>query len=161
MLITLDELERYQTVKIRSFAPVLFVVLMGCGSSNEMKLYPLQGPIAQAEPTLVINVDLKYVNETSGEISFRLPGKLKCSGTWTTVAPREITHKRGLSIGLKGPGGNLGRDETTVGGVNNGEIYAVCKDGSKVQGSFLIGSGTQSGTGRATDTNGNTYKLLF
>lgn len=156
-----DELERNQTVKLTSFAPALLVVLMGCGSSSDMKLYPLEGPIAEAEPTLVINVALKYINDTSGEISFRLPGKVKCAGSWTTVAPREITQKRGLSIGLKGPGGNLGRDETTVGGVNNGEIYAVCKDGRKVQGSFLIGSGTQSGTGRATDTAGNTYKLLF
>ena len=46
-------------------------------------------------------------------------------------------------------------------GVNNGEIYAVCDDGTRVQGTFVIGSGTASGTGTATDTNGNVYKLLF
>ncbi len=49
----------------------------------------------------------------------------------------------------------------TVAGVNNGEIYAVCDDGTRVQGTFVIGSGTASGTGQATDTNGNVYKLLF
>lgn len=31
----------------------------------------------------------------------------------------------------------------------------------KVNGTFVIGSGTASGTGSATDTNGNVYKLLF
>lgn len=132
-----------------------------CGASNDMKLYPLDGPIALADPTLVIDVTAKFITDTSGEISFRLPGRVKCNGTWSTVAPREITNSRGLTIGLRGPGGNLGRKETTVGGVNNGEFYAVCGDGTRMQGSFLIGSGTQSGTGRATDTKGNVYKLLF
>jgi hypothetical protein len=30
-----------------------------------------------------------------------------------------------------------------------------------MQGTFVIGSGTASGTGSATDTNGNVYKPLF
>jgi hypothetical protein len=30
-----------------------------------------------------------------------------------------------------------------------------------VQGTFVIGSGTVSGSGNATDTKGNVYKLLF
>jgi class 3 adenylate cyclase len=46
-------------------------------------------------------------------------------------------------------------------GVNTGEIYAACVDGTRVQGTFVIGSGTASGSGNATDTNGNVYKLLF
>ena len=54
-----------------------------------------------------------------------------------------------------------GREIETVAGVNNGEIYAVCADGTRVQGTFVIGSGTASGTGQASDTNGNVYKLLF
>jgi hypothetical protein len=48
-----------------------------------------------------------------------------------------------------------------LGGVNNGEIYAVCTDGTRVQGNFITGSGTESGTGTVTDSVGNTYKLLF
>ena len=49
----------------------------------------------------------------------------------------------------------------TVGGINSGEIYAICKDGTRVQGQFVMGSSTTSGTGTATDTRGNTYKLMF
>jgi hypothetical protein len=55
----------------------------------------------------------------------------------------------------------LGDKKETVAGVNTGEIYAVCADGTRVQGTFVIGSGTASGSGNATDTNGNVYKLLF
>lgn len=146
---------------LRLLAPCALLVLSACVESQDMKLYPLSGPIAEKTPSLVINIAAKYPSQTSGPISFQLPGRVKCGGTWSTVAPREITQSRGLSLGLKGPRGNLERDETTVGGVNNGEIYAVCRDGTRIQGSFLIGSGTKSGTGRATDTNGNVYKLLF
>ena len=58
-------------------------------------------------------------------------------------------------------GGDVGAKTDTVAGVNDGEIYAVCEDGTRVQGTFTLGSGTASGTGSATDTNGNVYKLLF
>jgi hypothetical protein len=77
------------------------------------------------------------------------------------VAPKEVSRQRGLSLTLRDTGGRLGRDTKTVAGVNNGEVYAVCADGTRVQGNFISGSGTTSGTGQATDTNGNIYKLLF
>ena len=67
----------------------------------------------------------------------------------------------GLALTWKKTGGEVGREVATVAGVNNGEIYAVCADGTRVQGTFVIGSGTASGTGQASDTNGNVYKLLF
>jgi hypothetical protein len=44
---------------------------------------------------------------------------------------------------------------------NTGKIYAVCADGTRVQGSFVKGSGTARGSGNATDTNGNVNNLLF
>ncbi len=146
----------------RSFAIIGLCLLAACGGpKREMKLYPLQGPIAAKNPTLVINVDARDTDQTSGSLRFHLPNRVKCEGTWTSVAPREISKKTGLSLTFKGPRGDLGKETKTVAGVNNGEIYAVCSDGTKVQGRFLIGSGTVSGTGSATDTGGNVYKLLF
>lgn len=141
---------------------VSVLLVAACGApKSEMKLYPLEGPIAAENPTLVIDVNAKNTDMASGPMTFRLPGRVKCTGTWTSVAPREISRNRGVSLTLSGPKASLGKETTMVGGVNNGEIYAVCTDGTKVQGSFLVGSGTVSGTGRATDTNGNVYKLLF
>ena len=146
----------------RSFAFVGLFLLAACGTpGSDMKLYPLQGPIASADPTLVIDVSAKNNDMASGQIYFRLPGKVRCEGTWTSVTPREISRSGGMSLTWHGPSGKLGRETKTVAGVNNGQIYAVCSDATKVQGSFLIGSGTVSGIGRATDSNGNVYKLLF
>ena len=126
-----------------------------------MQLYPLKGAIAEADPALIIVAKARNIDSTSGALSFRLPGRIRCDGTWSSVAPKVVSRTRGLSLTLKDTGGKLEKGTSTVGGVNTGEIYAVCTDGTRVQGTFLIGSGTTSGTGNATDTNGNVYKLLF
>jgi hypothetical protein len=152
----------FRTLPFRSALLCLLLPLAACsGGSNAMKLYPLQGPIAEADATLVIDAKARNTNETSGPIKFRLPGRVRCEGTWSSVAPKEVSRQRGVSLTLRDTGGRLGRDTKTVAGVNNGEIYAVCNDGTRVQGNFISGSGTTSGTGQATDTNGNIYKLLF
>jgi hypothetical protein len=141
----------------------LVLSLAACGGSNtaSMQLYPLQGEIAAADPTLVIEATAKNTNGTSGALSFKLPERGKCEGTWSSLTPRSVSHSKGLALTWKKTGGELGTESQTVAGVNSGEIYAVCDDGTRVQGTFVIGSGTASGTGTASDTNGNVYKLLF
>lgn len=147
---------------LRPFVLALLIPLAACSSgANNMQLYPLEGPIAEEDATKVIEIRAQNSNETSGPISFRLARRVKCEGTWTSVAPKEVSRTKGVSLTLRDTGGRLGRDIKTVARVNNGEIYAVCADGTRVQGNFISGSGTTSGTGRATDTNGNVYKLLF
>lgn len=137
------------------------LTLTACGSSNEMKLYPTAGPLAAQTPPPVIRITASNVGGTSGELSFRLPDGPRCKGTWSTVAPRVITRERGINLSIRDLGGRLGGSNEDVAGVNNGEIYAVCRDGTTVQGSFVVGSGTASGNGTATDSLGNAYKLLF
>ncbi len=143
--------------------PLLLLSLSACGGggSSSMQLYPLQGEIAQADPTLVIQAKTTNTNSTSGSLTFKLPKRGKCEGTWSSLTPRTVSRSKGLSLTWKKTGGEVGAETETVAGVNNGEIYAVCDDGTRVQGTFVIGSGTASGTGSATDTNGNVYKLLF
>jgi len=126
-----------------------------------MQLYPLEGPIARTDATVVIEATAKNTRGTSGELTFRMPEKVRCDGTWSSLTPRVVSKSRGVSLTLRKTGGEIGNDSETVAGVNTGEIYAVCTDGTRVQGTFVIGSGTASGTGTATDTNGNVYKLLF
>ncbi len=136
--------------------------LAACASgTSPMQLYPLQGPIADSDPTLVIQATARNTSSTSGELTFRLPERGKCSGTWSSLTPRTVSNKKGMSLTWRKTGGEVGHEVATVAGVNNGEIYAVCADGTRVQGTFVIGSGTASGTGQASDTNGNVYKLLF
>ncbi len=126
-----------------------------------MQFYPLEGSIAAADPSLVIEASMSNVNGTSGPLTFRLPDRNDCEGTWSSLTPKTISRSGGLSLTWKKVGGDLGSKTDTVAGVNDGEFYAVCEDGTRVQGTFVIGSGTASGTGTATDTNGNVYKLLF
>ena len=72
-----------------------------------------------------------------------------------------VSRSGGVSLTWKKVGGDVGAKTDTVAGVYDGEIHAICEDGTRVQGTFVIGSGTPSGTGFATDTNGNVYELLF
>lgn len=149
-------------VDLRALVLLALVPLSACGfAAGQMRLYPVAGPIAEADPSLVIAAHAKDLDKTSGPLSFRLPGGLKCEGTWSSVAPKITSEERKLSITLRNAGGKLGHSTEDVGGINSGEIYAVCSDGTRVQGSYITGSGTQSGTGSATDTLGNRYKLLF
>lgn len=143
--------------------PLLLLSLSACagGGSSNMQLYPLQGEIADTDPTLVIEATARNTNSTSGSLSFRLPEAGRCDGTWSSLTPRSVSRSKGLALTWKKTGGEIGAESETVAGVNNGEIYAVCEDGTRVQGTFVIGSGTASGTGTASDTNGNLYKLLF
>ena len=143
--------------------PLLLLSLSACasGGTSSMQLYPLQGEIAQADPTLVIQAKTTNTNSTSGTLTFKLPERGKCEGTWSSLTPRTVSRSKGLSLTWKKTGGEVGAETETGAGVNNGEIYAVCDDGTRVQGTFVIGSGTASGTGSASDTNGNVYKLLF
>ncbi len=138
--------------------------LAACGGDTvPLRLYPLEGPIALADPSRTITISVRHKADTSGEIDFRMPipSGLRCQGTWTSVTPRVNSHERGLSLSLRGPGGKVSNTTADVGGVNTGEVYAVCTDGTRLQGHFVTGSGTDSGTGTVTDTLGNTYKLLF
>ena len=147
-----------------ALALITVTALSACGGSNSsFRLYPLSGPIAEQNPATAIPISITEDSETSGQIWFKLPkpNKTKCSGTWSSVQPRVKTHERGLSLKLRDLGGSYKNSTEDVGGVNTGEVYAVCKDGTRLQGTFIMGSGTQSGTGTVTDTRGNSYKLLF
>lgn len=153
---------RLRAPKFRQLAVALILPLAACApGTSSMQLYPLQGEISEADPTLVIRAVAKNTSGTSGTLSFRLPERGKCNGTWSSLTPRTVSNSKGLALTWKKTGGEVGTERETVAGVNNGEIYAVCDDGTRVQGTFVVGSGTASGTGQASDTNGNVYKLLF
>ncbi len=155
--------ESQSDVSVRIFAIAAILPLAACvgGGTTSMQFYPLQGEIAEGDPTLVVEATMRNVSGTSGPLTFRLPERGKCDGTWTSLTPKTVSRSRGLTLTWRKTGGEVGTQTSTVAGVNDGEIYAVCEDGTRVQGTFVIGSGTASGTGSASDTNGNVYKLLF
>ncbi len=148
-------------MRLRSLALISVAALVGCTTSGEMRLFPVDGPLAALAPPPVIVMQAANPTSTSGALTFRLPDRTRCEGTWSAVAPRTVSRTRGLNLSLRRPGVELSNTAEVVPGVNRGEIYAICTDNTRIEGSFVMGSGTNSGTGSATDTNGNTYKLLF
>ncbi len=145
----------------RSLALISLAALAGCTQSGEMRLFPVDGPLTTLSPPPVIIMQAANPESTSGALTFRLPGRTRCEGTWSAVAPRAVSQTRGLNLNLRRPGVELSNTAEIEATVNRGEIYAICTDSTRIEGSFVMGSGTNSGTGSATDTNGNTYKLLF
>jgi len=149
-------------VTLRPLFLAALLPLAACATGNTtMQFYPLEGTIAANDPTQVIEATMKNVSGTSGPLTFRLPDRVRCEGTWTSLTPKTVSRSQGLSLTWRKTGGEIGGETKTVARVNDGELYAVCSDGRRVQGTFMIGSGTASGTGSATDTKGNVYKLLF
>ena len=88
-------------------------------STSTMQLYPLQGEIADADPTLIIRATAKNTTGTSGALTFRLPERGKCSGTWSSLTPRTVSNSKGLALTFKKTGGEVGTARETVAGVNN------------------------------------------
>ena len=152
-------------VQMRNLTLVCLVALCAACEPKPvaLRLYPTDGPIAANDPSQSITIALTHKTATSGDITFRLPPptKTQCKGTWTSVAPKVVSQQQGLSLSLRGPGGKYSSSSEDVAGINSGEIYAICSDGTRVQGHFITASGTESGTGTVTDSLGNTYKLLF
>lgn len=149
-------------MSLRALWLTAVLAVSACGSSSDMQFYPIAGPFSKQTPPPVIQARADTAAETSGALTFRLPDRTKCAGTWSALAPKVVEKSRGLSLTLRGgPGGSVGNSVESVGGINSGEVYAVCKDGTRVEGTFVMGSSTTSGTGTATDSRGNTYKLLF
>lgn len=151
-------MSRFHTASLALFAALS---LSACGSQTQIRMYPVSGPLSQEAPLPVIEATASNADGASGNLRFRLPDGTRCEGTWASVAPKVVTKERGLSLKLSGPGGDFGGKTESVAGVNPGELFAVCRDNTQIQGDFVMGSGTTSGTGQATDSRGNSYRLLF
>ena len=149
-------------MSLRAIGLAALVGLSACGATSDMQLYPIDGPLAALTPPPVITATAGTTDSTSGTLEMRLPDRTRCSGTWSALAPKVVSRTQGMSLTLRsGPGGEMDRTTESVGGINPGEIYAICEDGTRVQGNFVMGSSTTSGSGTATDSRGNVYKLLF
>ncbi len=143
------------------------LILGSCSITGN--LYPVEGPLARAQPLPVVEIKIDGVQGNSGAASLVLPSGEKCSGRWSVVAPRMagiVNHSASGSV-------SSGLDTAFVRvhgtsfvnlaapGVNRGQAMLAGEQGTVIEAAFLVGSGTASGYGAATDNRGNTFKLLF
>ncbi|WP_048648979.1 hypothetical protein [Nitratireductor soli] len=137
------------------------LLLAGC-ISQDVKLYPVEGPLAGQVPLPVVQAKAVGVETNSGPLSLTLPSGEKCQGTWSSVAPRFQTVSTGSLFSSYG-GAIFGSGVTTgnVAGVNKGHAFLSCSAGTTIDAEFFTGSGTANGYGIAKDSQGNVYKMLF
>jgi hypothetical protein len=91
----------------------------------------------------------------------RLPSGESCNGKWSSVAPQFSAIG---STSLFGQYGSVGGFSTVAGivpGVNKGQAFLTCSQGTTIEAEFYTGSGTANGYGVARDSNSNIYKMIF
>jgi hypothetical protein len=137
------------------------VGLLVSGCSTTARMYPVQGPAAEAVPPRIIRANIDGILGNNGSLSFSLPDGSTCDGEWSSVAGVETTV---TSVGLIGRYSSLfgtGVSTRSGGGQNPGRAIAICSDGTRFDIEFTTGGGTANGFGFAEDTNGNVYRVLF
>jgi hypothetical protein len=158
---------------MKNALPVLLVscmaLLSGCSMSVTAKLFPVKGPYSEQKPIPVLRALVKNVQGNSGDVTLTLPNGEVCTGTWSSIAPQQvsstsITGGAQLRSGIQSAYATVygtGFTVSNVPGINRGTAYLVGDRGTTIEVEFFTGSGTASGNGVATDSNGNIYKVLF
>ena len=152
--------------KVLLLAGFLFC-LPGCSVTG--RLYPVAGTYSKQIPLPVVSMKVAGVTGNSGPVSLTLPSGEKCAGTWSVVAPRvagvvQSSGSGSVSSGLNSAFFQMnGTSFVNVGapGTNKGQAMLTGDRGTVIECAFVVGSGTASGYGTATDNRGNVFKVIF
>ena len=154
---------------ITLFIAIYAVLFSGCSLSVTAKLYPVKGPYSEQKPIPVVRAHVKDVQRNSGDVTLTLPDGELCSGSWSSLAPQQvsmtsITGHGQVTSGIQTAYATVygtGFTVSNVPGVNRGTAYLVGNRGTTIEVEFFTGSGTASGNGVAIDNKGNVYKVIF
>ena len=115
--------------------------------------------MAAQRPLPVISAKADGILGNTGDLSLSLPSGENCTGKWSSAAPQMVA----TSTLMTQYGGVAGYAVTSgpAPGVNRGEAFVSCNQGTTMQVEFYTGSGTANGYGLAKDSLGNVYKLIF
>ena len=146
---------------------MLLLSLAGC--STTAMLYPVEGPLSQKHPPIVLEARADGITGNTGNISLTLPDGENCKGKWSVIAPLSVgistvSANSTFTSGIASAWGTVygsGYTIRNVPGVNRGEAILVGDKGTTIQLEFYTGSGTANGIGAARDNRGNIYKVLF
>lgn len=146
-------------IKYLSF--VAAALLSACSTS--VHLYPVEGPLTKSAPGKTIVATADGITGNTGNFKFVSAEGATCQGRWSSVAPQfaatsntSLMNRYGSAVGYS--------NSVIVGavpGVNKGQAFTVCSDGTRFDIEFYTGSGTANGYGIAKDTKGNIYKMIF
>jgi len=134
----------------------LFGALVGCSTS--VNLFPIEGPLSKMVPLPTIIAKVDGIMSNSGNFDLELPNGEVCKGKWASAAP--TVSYSGTLFGRYGQVANFNVTGIRP-GVNRGEAFASCNQGTTIQAEFFTGSGTANGYGIARDSKSNVYKMIF
>lgn len=136
--------------------------LAGCGSASQtVTFYPVKGPLAAQVPLPVVTAKADGITGNTGPMTMTLASGETCSGQWSSAAPQQVSVTSGGLFTMYGPAAGYSVTAGNVPGVNRGEAFMSCEQGTTVQAEFFTGSGTANGYGVAKDSKNNIYKMLF
>jgi hypothetical protein len=131
------------------------ICLASC--STTVNFYPIEGPLAAKKSFPSITATVDGIANNTGGVAMSLPNGETCSGKWASAAPQYAE-----TVSLMTQYGTVSGFATGIKpGVNRGEAFIVCSQGTTIQAEFYTGSGTANGYGIAKDSNGNVYKMIF
>ena len=138
----------------------LALVLSGC--STTAYLYPVEGPVSKLTPLPTIEAKVDGILSNTGGLSFTTHSGENCTGRWSSVAPQAVSQSFGTLFTQYGS--TIGINQSNIAnipGVNAGQAFASCSQGTSFDIEFITGSGTANGNGIAKDSEGNVYKMIF
>lgn len=144
---------------MRRFAAVSIFALCGCSTSVNM--YPVEGPLAQQKPPPVVIARADGITSNTGNLTLTLPDGEPCSGKWSSVAPQMTVVSSTSLFTRYGSVAGFGVASGPLPGVNRGQAFLTCTQGTTIEAEFFTGSGTANGYGVARDSKSNVYKMIF
>lgn len=143
-------------------ASVIVVMLSGCSGTSDVRagipnvrLYPIEGPLAAANPGQVIRGKTVATGSNDGHLSFTLPDGATCSGRWA-VTKNKLDAK---GEAVESIGDMTGTGHPVKHFVSRGEGAGSCANGATFEVAFAANG--NSGLGVVRDSNGNIYKLGY
>lgn len=132
-----------------------------CGCSTQVNFYPVEGPLTAQRPPPVIVATADGITGNTGNLTLTLPDGEKCAGRWSSVAPQFAAVSSTSLYGRYGSAAGFSVISGPVPGVNRGQAFMTCAQGTTIEAEFFTGSGTANGHGVARDSKSNVYKMIF
>jgi hypothetical protein len=146
-------------MRVLAVCIVTGVTLSAC--STQVNFYPVEGPLAAQKPLPSIVATADGITGNTGNIDLTLPGGERCAGKWSSVAPQFAAVSSGSLFSRYGQTAGFAVTTGPVPGVNKGQAFLSCNQGTTIEAEFFTGSGTANGYGVARDSKANVYKLIF
>lgn len=146
---------------MKSTMTLLMAGTFVAGCTTTVNMYPVKGPISESRPLTIIAATADGILGNTGKLEFVSPDNAQCQGQWSSVAPQSVSTDSASLFTQYGAASGFASSVSNAPGVNKGQAFCVCSDGTTFEVEFVTGSGTANGYGIASDSGGNIYKVLF